>query len=205
MPSLSSYDKGKKSYEGRRYFKDVHAGLDAQERINDVLKKRKKKLPKKFRCLGNHEHRIERAIEADPILEGTIGLSDLESAEYGWEELPFLVPLELEDIRFQHYFTTGVMNRPIGGNHQAYTLLAKEHVSCVMGHTHTKDTCIQPAGRRFIQSAVVGCFQDYDSPWAGPANEKWNRGIYVMRNVENGQWDDEWISISRLKVEYGGS
>lgn len=203
FPSLSSYDRGKTSFEGRRYFKDVAAGHEAQDRINTVLKQKKKKLPKKFRTLGNHCHRIQRAIELDSILEGTIGLSDLESKEYGWEEIPFLVPLVIQDVRFQHYFTTGVKNLPVGGNHQAFTLLAKEHSSCVMGHTHTLDRAIQPAGGKFIQSAVVGCYVDYHMDWAGPSNGKWNRGIYIMKDVENGMWNDEWISIDKLKATYG--
>ncbi len=204
MPSLSSYDKGKKSFEGRRYFKDIDAGVEAQDRIKSELSKRKKKLPKFFRILGNHENRIHRACELDPILEGTIGFSDLESQLYGWEEIPFLEPLEIEGVRFQHYFTTGVKNLPVGGRHQAYTLLATEHTSCVMGHTHTLDRAIQAAGNRFIQAAVVGCFVDYQMEWAGPANSKWNRGVYIMNNVENGMWDDEWVSIGALKAEYGG-
>lgn len=205
MPSLSSYDKGKTSFEGRRYFKDIGAGVEAQDRVKTELSRRKKKLPKLFRILGNHEHRIQRAIDLDSILEGTIGLADLESKEYGWEELPFLTSLEINGVRFQHYFTTGVKNLPVGGSHQAFTLLSKEHTSCVMGHTHTLDRAIQPAGGRFIQSAVVGCYQDYDAPWAGPSNARWNRGIYIMKDVENGIWNDEWISINRLKEVYSVS
>lgn len=203
MPSLSSYDKGKTSFEGRRYFKDIASGLEAQDRIKTELVKRKKKLPKFIRTLGNHEHRITRAIELDSILEGTIGLSNLESKEYGWEEVPFLVPIEIEGVRFQHYFTSGVKNLPVGGRHPAYQLLITEHCSCVMGHSHLKDIAIQSAGNKFIQSAVVGCFVDYQMDWAGPSNGKWNRGIYIMKDVENGMWNDEWISISKLKETYG--
>ena len=203
MPSLSSYDKGKKSYEGRRYRKDIEAGLDANDRFLTIIRSRKQSLPRFVRCLGNHENRINRAIEQDPILEGTIGISDLQSKEFRWEEYPFLEPCEIEGVRFCHYFTTGVKNLPVGGNHQAYTLLVKEHTSCVMGHTHTRDSCIQHAGDKFIQSAVVGWFGDYRMDWAGPANEKWNAGVYIMRGVENGMWDEQWVSIKRLKELYG--
>ena len=37
MPSLSSYDIGKKSYEGRRYLADVAAGIDARKRVNQPI------------------------------------------------------------------------------------------------------------------------------------------------------------------------
>lgn len=205
MPSLSSYDRGKTSFEGRRYFKDITAGIEAQDRLRTEVVKKKRKLPKFIRTLGNHEHRIIRAIETDSILEGTIGLKDLESKEYGWEEFPFLQPVEIQGVRFQHYFTSGVKNLPLGGRHPAYQLLVTEHTSCVMGHSHLKDTAIQSAGNKFIQAAVVGCFVDYHMDWAGPSNSKWNRGIYIMKNVENGMWDDEWISINRLKEVYSVS
>lgn len=203
FPSLSSYDKGKKSYEGRRYKKDVDAFLDAQEKILHPLRQSKKKLPKFWRTLGNHENRITRALEVDPVLEGTIGLSDLQSREHHWEEIPFLVPLEIEGIRFCHYFTTGVKNLPVGGAHQASTLLAKEHTSCIMGHTHTRDSAIQHAGNKFIQALVVGCYQDYRSEWAGPANDKWNSGAYILRNVQDGMFDEQWVSMKALREAYG--
>ena len=32
MPSLCSYDKGRRSFEGRRYNKDIAAAIDAQEK-----------------------------------------------------------------------------------------------------------------------------------------------------------------------------
>lgn len=39
MPSLSSYDKGKKSFEGRRYKKDIAAAREAMDRLLAPLKK----------------------------------------------------------------------------------------------------------------------------------------------------------------------
>ena len=74
MPSLSSYDVGKKSFEGRRYVNDIEAGkhamwafmhpiLDEQRRLR--LNKKKTWNPRMVFLLGNHEQRIERAIETD--------------------------------------------------------------------------------------------------------------------------------------------
>jgi hypothetical protein len=93
MPSLNSYDKSaKKAYEGRKYAKDVEVGVEAQDRLLTIIRRAKRKMPRFVRCLGNHEYRIIKAIESDPVLEGTIGLSDLQSKEYLWEELPFQQP-----------------------------------------------------------------------------------------------------------------
>lgn len=203
MPSLCSYDKGKKSFEGRRYRKDIQAGVEGQDRIRQVLKKQKKKLPRFVRTLGNHEDRITRALQMDPILEGTIGLEDLQSKEYGWEEHPFLEPVEIDGIQYSHYFVTGVSGKPIGGEHAGYSLLTKRFRSSTQGHTHTFDYCIRTAGDRKLHGLVVGEFIDYNVEYAGQANDIWSSGVVIKRGVENGQYDLEWISMRRLMEEYG--
>lgn len=204
MASLCSYDKGTKGFEGRRYKKDIEAGLDAQEKMFAPIRKAKKKRPRFVRTLGNHEHRIVKAIDRDPILEGTIGLSDLQSKEYGWEEHPFLSPVEIDGIMYQHYFTSGIMGRPIGGERHAQSLIAKQLTSCTQGHSHLFDYCIRSDARgRKIHGCVVGVYQDYNADFAGPANKMWNPGVVVKREVQDGQYDMEHISLERLRKEYG--
>lgn len=204
MPSLCSYDKGTKGFEGRRYKLDVNAGLDAQERLYDITRRAKKKLPRFVRTLGNHENRISRCVDHDPILEGTIGLGDLLSREYGWEEYPFLEPVEIDGVTYQHYFTSGIMGRPIGGERHAQSLLVKQFASCTQGHSHLFDYCIRTDIRgRKIHGCVVGVFQDYDAGFAGPANKMWNPGVVLKRNVENGEYDLTHISMKALELEYG--
>src|SRR3990167_10888236 len=71
MPSLSSYDVGKKSFEGRRYADDIEAAKDAMCAFlsplwdfNAKAKKNKEKQyhPRMVLTLGNHENRIHRAV-----------------------------------------------------------------------------------------------------------------------------------------------
>ena len=109
MPSLSSYDKGKKSFEGRRYKKDIEASHEAMKALLGPLteynkqRKQSKKAPYKPRMvmtLGNHENRINRAVDEDPMLDGTIGLTDLKYEEFGWEVYDFLQPVVIEGIAF---------------------------------------------------------------------------------------------------------
>ena len=94
MPSLSSYDVGKKSYEGRTYKADIDVAYDAMWELfspiklynkKQVLNKKKQYLPRLVLTLGNHEARITRAIELDRKLEGLISISDLKYEEFGWE------------------------------------------------------------------------------------------------------------------------
>ena len=49
MPSLCSYDRGTKGFEGRRYQKDIAAGIEAQDRMLTRLRKQKKKLPRSLK------------------------------------------------------------------------------------------------------------------------------------------------------------
>jgi hypothetical protein len=84
MPSLCSYDKGTKGYEGARYVRDINAAIDAQEKFFHEIRKRKKKLPRFVMLEGNHEHRINRAISSDfNQLDGIIGLDDLGFEDFG--------------------------------------------------------------------------------------------------------------------------
>lgn len=200
MPSLCSYDKGTKGFEGRRYKLDIMAGLDAQERLLAPILRQKQKLPRFVRCLGNHENRISKAIERDPVLEGTIGLGDLGSKDYRWEEHPFLSAVNVDGINYAHYFTSGILGRPVPNARQ---LLIKQLASCTMGHHHTFDYSRQSnVNGDSIHSLVCGVFQDYNADYAGPANAIWDRGVCIKRNVEKGQYDLTWVSIEALKREY---
>jgi hypothetical protein len=203
MPSLCSYDRGTKSFEGRRYKRDIEAGLDAQERMLAPILRQKRKLPRFVRTLGNHEQRIVKAIERDPVLEGTIGLSDLQSKEYRWEEYPFLEPVNIDGVNYAHYFTSGVLGRAVPNARQ---LLIKHLASCTMGHHHTFDYARQSnINNQQINALVCGVFQDYKSDYAGPANSIWDRGVVIKRDVHDGMYDMEWISLKRLKEAYGSN
>lgn len=140
MPSLSSYDVGKKSYEGRTYLEDITAAIKAQElffapiraEMERTRRNRKKRwLPRFIITLGNHEDRITRAIDSDRKLEGTIGLKDLRLEEFGWEVIPYRQPIIVDGISYCHYFSSGDMGRPVTS---ARALVNKKHMSCTMGH-----------------------------------------------------------------------
>ena len=86
MPSLSSHDKaGSKSMEGQRYKADikiVHAGMAEllapirAEQAKRVSNHQPRWNPRLVMLYGNHENRINRAIDNDPKLDGLISLED---------------------------------------------------------------------------------------------------------------------------------
>jgi len=208
MPSLSSYDKGTKGFVGRNYRDDVNSAVDFEDRLWSVVKRQKKRLPTRIKLHGNHEQRIGRAINASPELEGAISYDDLQEKYYYDKIIPYngQTPgvVEVDGVAYAHFFVSGVMGRPISGEHPAYSLLTKEFVSCTQGHTHVMDLAQRTTvGGKKIFGCVVGVYQDYDSDWAGEVNKLWWRGVVVKRNVENGTYDPEFISLDRIKKEYG--
>lgn len=208
MPSLCTYDKGTKGYEGRRYKDDVNSALDAQERFWAPIKAAKKKLPEFYAFEGNHEHRIDRAVSYDAAkLDGIISIDDLKFKEFGWEWVPYAGSTPgvkvIDGVAYAHYFTSGVMGRAISGVHPAYQLIHKQYQSCTQGHVHTADYCVRTnANGSFLHGLVAGVYQDYYSDWAGDANNLWWRGVVMKRDVSKGQYDPQFISLDSIRKEY---
>lgn len=208
LASLSGYDKGKARFQGRSYRKDLDAGLEFDERLWAPTRRAKKKKPLSVFFEGNHEERAKRALDQSQELEGTIGFKDFELEKNYHEVVEYNgnTPgvMEIDGISYAHYFVSGVLGRNVSGEHPGYQLLTKQFQSATCGHIHTFDYCVRTnaAGKR-LHGLVAGVFQDYDSPWAGEVNALWSRGLVIKREVNNGSYDLEWVSIERLKKEYG--
>ncbi len=211
MPSLSSYDKGKASFFGNSYEKDITSGVEFLDRMWHPIRKAKRKRPYSIFLEGNHERRLNKVLEYQPELGSSekygIGYKDYQLKDYHHEMVYYegQTPgiYSLEGISFAHYMVSGLMGRPIGGEHHAASLLAKNHTSCVVAHSHTVDWSVRtsPTGKR-IMGLVAGVYQDYQSPWAGNISHLWWSGIVYLRNVSEGTYDPEFIGIERLQQEY---
>lgn len=208
MPSLSDYDKGKRSFHGRSYKADINAGLEFHDRMWGPVKATKKRTPYRFILEGNHEHRVERALDLSPELAGTIGFDDYAFPDYYNDVIRYDGGLpgifESDGILFAHYFPTGISGRPMGGIAPARMMAQKNKISCVAGHTHTFDFFSERnISGETLNCLVAGCFQDYTPDWAGPIGRFWQAGVAVLRNVESGSYDLQWISLKSLKDAYG--
>jgi len=208
MPSLASYDKGTRASIGRTYRADVDSHLDFIDRTFSPVRKSKKKLPHRVFLVGNHEQRIEKALDASPELEGTISMRDLQLEE-NFNEVVYYeggTPgvYQSDGVFYAHYFVSGLMGRPVSGEHHAASLLRSQSSSCTQGHSHLCDYAVRTKTDGIkIQGLVAGVFQDYDALWAGHANKLWWRGVIVKHNVENGMYDPQFISLEALKNTYG--
>lgn len=209
MPSLSSYDAGKKAFEGRRYKRDIEVAKEAMELLMAPIKaeiertKRNKKKhwnPKLILTLGNHEDRITRATESDPKLDGTLALSDLGYAEQGWDVVPFLETRVVDSIAYCHYFTTGVMGRPVGS---ARNLIIKKHMSCVMGHVQNWDIHRDVRGDGIpIIGLFAGSTYTHNEDYLGPQGNTYDRGVWMLHEVNNGSFQPMMVSLEYLRKKY---
>lgn len=210
MPSLSSYDKGTKDFEGRRYKADIEAGQEAMEafmlpivyeRVRLEKGHRKRWNPRLVFTLGNHEHRIERAIQKDAVLEDVIDYRDFGLEIWGWEVYPFLEVVTIDGVNYSHYFTSGVMGRPVSN---AKLLLSKKHMSCVMGHVQDRDIAFdRKADGTRITGLFAGIYYQHDEAYLNPqTNGSWS-GIWLLNEVNNGAFDEMPVSINYLRRKYG--
>ena len=209
MPSLSSYDKGKKAFEGRRYKRDVESSIEAMSAFLTPLtdftersRRNKEKLykPRMVLTLGNHEHRIDRATNDDPMLAGMLSIDDLKYKEFGWEVHPFLEVVVIEGIAFSHYFVTGVAGRPAS---TAAAQLRKTNMSCVAGHQQGKQIAYATrADGSTITSIIAGSFYEHDEDYLGSQGNKHWRGCLMLNEVKDGAFDEMWISMSYLNQKY---
>ena len=209
MPSLSTYDQGTLGFEGRRYLVDIEAGNRAmdmlmapiiEERARQRRNKEKIWRPRLVFTLGNHENRIERAINADPKLEGLLSYDHFNLKQHGWEVIPFLEPIVIDGVAYCHYFTSGVMGRPVSS---ARLMLTKKFMSCTMGHVQDRDIAFARAadGRR-MTGLFAGIFYQHDEEYLNhQTNGSW-AGLWVKHEVTNGSYDEVPVSMSYLKRKY---
>jgi hypothetical protein len=187
MPSLSSYDRGTKGFEGRRYSKDVDAVIDAQERLFKPIRRVKNYRPALHMTVGNHEDRITRAVNSQPELEGAIGLKDLKYREFGWKVTPFKRCVSIKNILFSHYFSSGIGGRPISSIHIGHALVSKLHCSAVQGHSHLYNHSEQtrPDGQK-IFGLSAGCYShpDYTESWCSDTEHHWWRGVILLEGLD---------------------
>lgn len=213
MPSLCSYDRNTKHFEGRRVLADFRAGNEAISIITDPIvkynnqrTKNKKRLyrPELHSLGGNHdEGRVNRFLSLNPEHEGLWGLESFEFEKNGWQRHRFLAPVEIHGIAYSHYFVSGTMGRPVAS---ANALLNRAHMSATMGHIHKFDYTrkTNAVGKR-VTATFCGCFMDPAHPetYAGiQGNQLFDSGILMKHDVKDGEYDIEWISFQRLMRDY---
>ncbi len=205
MPSLSSYDFGKKASEGRRYKDDIEAGNAAMALLNAPIAKAMASgrwKPERHFLMGNHEERIVRACNDAAQLDGALSLDDLDLC--GWTRHDFLEPVNIDGIVYAHYFIAQNTGKPLAGEN-AETRLKTVGTSFSMGHQQGRKWAERQTadGRRHC-ALILGSTYLHDEDYRGPqGNHNW-RGICVCHQVENGAYDPMFISLDYLCRRYEG-
>lgn len=200
-PSLSSYDKGKRSFEGRRLKADLEAAKLGMDYIVEGFKKDGYN-PRMVFCLGNHEERLDRLANDMPELSGFVGTELLNLEQYGWEVYPFLKPSVIEDIFFVHFLANPFTGKPYGGS--AMSQLKTVGNSFVCGHKQILDIAIRPTLNGKHQIGIInGACYDHHEEYKGHCGNNHFRGLTVLHEVEDGFGLPMFVSLDYLKRKYG--
>lgn len=209
MPSLSTHDtKGSKYFEGLRYKTDVDVTRNAMQMLLKPLRelqakqkanKEKQYKPRMVMLLGNHENRIDRAINNNPTLEGLISTEDL-GYEEDWEVHKFLHPTFINGVGFNHYWPVGAMGRPASS---PAAIISKLHMSCIAGHQQGKAVAYgKRADGQPICSIIAGSYYLHDESYMDKLSNRHWRGLVMLNEVDDGHFDEMFLSIEYLGKRY---
>jgi hypothetical protein len=220
FPSLSLYDKNKKSFEGRRYKNDVEAGNTGLEIIEEAPKhynqmqrinKKAQYLPRKVWTMGNHEYRSDRIAEESPELSGTVGTEEIQEywEKKGWEVHPFREAVDIDGVWYCHFMPNPFTGNPWGGTID--NRLKQVGNSFTMGHQQAFMYGQRQVGRKIQHGLVAGSFYLHDESYKGPdgssvvsGNNHW-RGIVLKNEVADGQYCLDVWDMNRLCRKYSGA
>lgn len=202
FPSLSSYDRGKKSAEGKRVSADWKAGCEGVERL--MAGKHK---PRWVFTEGNHENRLTRHEEDNPALD-----SLPKPVQYlrglGWDAYPFLRVVTIGGVNFSHIFpraTTGRVTAASARNgpSTALSMIKANMASCVMGHRQGLDMAVYHAGHRTYYGLIAGSYYEGQESYLTPQYTNYWRGVCLLHQVRNGTFDPCFVSLNYLRSRYG--
>jgi hypothetical protein len=204
FPSVSTHSApGSLEKEGARLARDIEAAREADRLLFAAMGKFRPK--RMVRLRGNHEDRLDRYLQLNPVLEGLLGLELL--GDHDWEIVPYSngTPgvIVIDGIHYAHYFANVNTGRPIGGT--ATYKLAAIGSPFVMGHVQGYDIGTrQYATGRVIRGIVAGSCYLHDEPYKGAANAH-DRCAVVLNEVRNGRFSEMPLTLDYLCREYAGT
>lgn len=205
MPSLSSYDKGKASAEGRRVARDIEAGNAGLAKLSAPIRAARGYSPRLVILRGNHEQRIERYVDDHAELGGAVGYHMFNDVELGWEPVPFLEPIQFGGIAFAHYFprgSDGNVGQTKRGAPSARAQLLREMQSCVAGHRQGLDLAVHTNGKRTLRSIIAGSFYQHSEGYLSPqGNHHW-QGILMLCDVKDGNYNLVEVGLDYLRRRF---
>lgn len=210
FPSLSTHDApGSKEAEGRRVKPDIDAGNEAFERFIGPIAAAREKLvsdkkkrwnPELHFLFGNHEDRLTRAIFRDPKWEGLLSLDSLKTP--GFTRHPYLKIVEIDGIKYSHFFPNPFSGRPISGT--IINRLGHIGSSFVQGHQQGFMYASKQYPDHVKHGIVCGRFYSHHESYRTEDVQRteWN-GILVLNQVDQGDFDLMPLRFDYLRRKYG--
>ena len=208
MPSLSSYDKGKAAFEGRRLSKDWDAFRASVDQFMAPLGKAKGYSPRLVYTEGNHEFRLVRAANDNPELEGSLPSPCDYLKSLGWEVYPFLTVAKVEGVLVSHLFPLSLNGRVTQssiryGSPNASQMVRANMASCIAGHKPGLDVAMHPgAGGRMLCGLIAGSFYSHSESYNGPGFDNQWKGVVALNRLHTGRFDACPVSIEYLKAKF---
>ena len=211
MRSLNSYDERyPKALATQSYEKDINSYNQAQEFLRHPFKYHRKKRPYWVGFEGNHENRIKKYLALNPRNEGEkygVSFSHLQTDHWfdDYHEYENSGPkIAIYDgVAYAHYFTSGNSSAATSGVHHAYTMVNNLGCSATCGHSHKRDIYFKDGALPNTNiGLVVGCLKGAEEHWAGQANKNWWHGLVIKRELENGTYEPEFVSLNQIMKMY---
>lgn len=210
MPSLSAWDSSAKKVAEKSFYMDAGGPSvsrgdigSGNQAMKDLIKaihgKSRTYRPKIIRLIGNHEHRITRAIEERPEYRGALSLKHLYSDHQ--EVVPYLKVKAIAGVAFSHFFplnAKGKVTQSKNGPASAQAMLRNVGMSCIAGHQQGLDQAMHesPAGRK--RAIIAGSFyQHRESYLTEMGNDHW-QGCLYLHEVHRGDFDLMELSMRYL-------
>lgn len=187
--SVSSHNAGQlRKLENKRLWKDheaVNKGLDLID--SAVFGKSRGVDKKKYFLEGNHEYRVERAINVNPNLEGFAEVpTALKLAERGYEWLPFWskgTMLRVGNANFMHAFCHG-------RNHAKATLSMIDRPT-FYGHTHdvAEESKLTLGDNKQVCAQSLGTLIDYRVDYMRGRPHRWQQAFAEFYFLPDGHFN----------------
>jgi hypothetical protein len=212
MKSLNSYDtRYPQAIVAQSYERDIEHYNEAMDRLWGRYRISKKKRPTRIGFEGNHENRITKAINLDPRLEGAkygVSFKHLQTDhwfdEYHRYENSAPAIAAYDGVSYAHFFSSGNYGNAMSGLHHAYSLVQNRHNSSVCGHSHKRSVYFKDeAYPNPSIGLVVGCYKGKEEAWAGQSQNSWWKGVVILREVEDGSFNPQFVSLRELQKSYG--
>ena len=204
IASLSSWDRGKLQFEGRRFEKDIEASHMANDLIwGPVFETGAHEDIESHITIGNHEYRIDRFVEKNPELAGFVDVDRLEYEYYYDHVHKYLVPVTIDGVTYAHFFYNPMTGKPWGG--MIETRIKNVGFSFTMGHQQGLQYGMRTlATGKILHGLIAGsCYLHYEDYKGPQGNDHW-RGIVMKYGVQNGDYDVKFVRLDSLCERYEG-